>query len=557
MEVYNNAHYDDFIGFTFNGKHSSEFGLLRVSDGDRYEDNFVPSLNDETTDVPGGPGQYYYGETIKERNFLLSMAYDNIGEKDKRRIKHWLHPDDELHELIFDEKPYIKYWVKCSKEVITNELCFNESYITGTDSFEKPIYSERRVYKGDFKIEFTAYMPYGIEVNKNLDEFNPKNSVATIPKDNFSEWADSSGLLSLTKYNLDNFNSNQANIYNGGDIETGFELTFNMAGKTTTFTPLNKEKETDIYGINGVVGNKLTTLNNNYVYCIADDEGNILISELNDPGGRTLDNIMFYYRTESGEKIEGMNGKIVTINEHYSIPNDTTPRSVFESATNGQIYDLYIYGLVPKDKLFYYKISNTTSIWDKTYWFKMITTTTITSNGKPFKVFGVRNNSDYAYAYGYLLKDSSGNIYTRITMPGYIGMNHEFTVNSITTSICDFVLQDSNNKTLNSFRFKVPGISTANTKYWSEAQKAISAGGQFKIDTNKKTVSYRQNTNSDWIGLNGVISEGNLFKLPSDLDKYFDGITSAKLNKLKIKHSNPQSMGNISNVTLSYKYLYI
>ena len=55
----------DFIGFTFNGHHSSEFGLFRTSDGDRYEDNLVPSLKDEAADVPGGVGQYYWGEKIE------------------------------------------------------------------------------------------------------------------------------------------------------------------------------------------------------------------------------------------------------------------------------------------------------------------------------------------------------------------------------------------------------------------------------------------------------------------------------------------------------------
>lgn len=557
MDVYTEALYDDFTGFTFNGRHSSEFGLLRVSDGDRYEDSLVPSLSNEAADVPGGPGQYYWGETIKEKTIPVSVAYDNIGEKDKRRIKHWLHPDDQLHELVFDEKPYIKYWVKCSKEVTTSELCFDEQYESGQDVFGNPTYKKKRVYKGEFKIEFTAYFPYGLAVNKSLSEFDPTNKNATKPCENFDEWANSSGLLELDNYNLDNFSNLEVNIYNGGDVETGFELTFNMDGKTTTFTPLDKEKETNIYGINEVVQSELTTLNDNYSYCIADDEGNILISNPDDSGGRTLDNIVFYYISESGEKIEGMNGKIITINEHYSIPNNTTPRSVFESATNGQTYDLYIYGLIPTDKLFYYKINNTTSIWDKTYWFKMITTTTITSNGKPFKIFSVRNNSNYASTKGYLLKDSDGNIYTRITKPGYVGIDYELTVNSITTSICDFILQDSNNRILNSFRFKVPGISTNNTKYWSEAQKAVSAGGQFKIDTNKKTVSYRQNANSDWIGLNGVISEGTLFKLPSDLDKYWDKVDLTELNKFIIQHSSPQSCGNITNPQISYEYLYI
>ena len=97
MYIYSTPLYDDFTGFTFNGKHTSEFGLLRVSDGDRYEDSLVPSLSDETSNIPGGPGQYYWGETIDKKTFKLRIAYDQVGEVEKVNIRKWLHPDDKLH----------------------------------------------------------------------------------------------------------------------------------------------------------------------------------------------------------------------------------------------------------------------------------------------------------------------------------------------------------------------------------------------------------------------------------------------------------------------------
>jgi hypothetical protein len=34
----------DYIGFTFNGVHSSELGLVRVSNGSRYETDLLPPL---------------------------------------------------------------------------------------------------------------------------------------------------------------------------------------------------------------------------------------------------------------------------------------------------------------------------------------------------------------------------------------------------------------------------------------------------------------------------------------------------------------------------------
>ena len=47
----------DFIGFTYNGKHSMrDFNIYRTSDGSRYNDNLVPSMTDKTADIPGGDG---------------------------------------------------------------------------------------------------------------------------------------------------------------------------------------------------------------------------------------------------------------------------------------------------------------------------------------------------------------------------------------------------------------------------------------------------------------------------------------------------------------------
>ena len=206
-----NMSYDDFdfIGFTFNGQHSSEFNLLRISDGNRYEDTLVPNLSNETAEIPGGLGSYYWGEQIKSREFKIEIAYDNVGELEKRQIKRWLHPDDKLHELIFDEKPYVKYWVKCNREVVSKELCFNDN--------------GKRVYKGEMTIQFIAPMPYGVVVNKDLSEYENNNK---------NEWAESSG---LKEGNSQVFNNSQHKIYNPGDVPSDFVLEYKQDATWGTF----------------------------------------------------------------------------------------------------------------------------------------------------------------------------------------------------------------------------------------------------------------------------------------------------------------------------------
>ena len=53
--------YQDYIGFIFNGKHSSEFGIVRTSDGSRFNENLLPTIQDKTVQVPGGDGTYFFG----------------------------------------------------------------------------------------------------------------------------------------------------------------------------------------------------------------------------------------------------------------------------------------------------------------------------------------------------------------------------------------------------------------------------------------------------------------------------------------------------------------
>jgi hypothetical protein len=34
----------DFIGFSYNGKHSSDLGIVRTSNGSRFDENLLPTM---------------------------------------------------------------------------------------------------------------------------------------------------------------------------------------------------------------------------------------------------------------------------------------------------------------------------------------------------------------------------------------------------------------------------------------------------------------------------------------------------------------------------------
>ena len=136
----------DFIGFSFNGRHSSEFNVYLVSNGSRYQDVLVPSPTDYTEQVPGRAGELYFGSDIESRQFSISIAYDDLSERQVRQLRQWLTPK-ATGELIFDERPYKAYGAKISGSPTLDFICFDK-----TDG--------SRVYKGEGSIEFICYYPY-------------------------------------------------------------------------------------------------------------------------------------------------------------------------------------------------------------------------------------------------------------------------------------------------------------------------------------------------------------------------------------------------------------
>lgn len=136
----------DFIAFSFNGKHSyKDFGLIRTSDGERYNENINPNLEDITVEVPGADGSYYFGTTHKQRNFNVSFAFDHLTEAKLRELKTWLN-GKEMGELWFSEVPYKVWTVKVTGNATLKYLPFEEN--------------GQRIYKGEGSVQFVAYWPY-------------------------------------------------------------------------------------------------------------------------------------------------------------------------------------------------------------------------------------------------------------------------------------------------------------------------------------------------------------------------------------------------------------
>jgi hypothetical protein len=155
----------DFMGFYFDNVHSSTYGLVRTSDGDRYKEGLIPEFEDREIELVGGDGSLYEGRRFKKTNFTIKVAFDNMTEQQLRELRTWLGTN-ELKAFRFDERPYKTYWVKPSKKPELSYICFMED---DEMNFEG---NKIRVYKGEGEIEFTAYDPFGYCIDRTTDIIN-------------------------------------------------------------------------------------------------------------------------------------------------------------------------------------------------------------------------------------------------------------------------------------------------------------------------------------------------------------------------------------------------
>ena len=207
---------NDYIGFTFNGIHSSQLGIVRTSDGSRFNENLLPTIQDKTVQVPGGDGTYYFGSYYTQKPFNISFAFDDLTEQEFAELKRWLG-DKKVHSLIFDETPYKAYQAKVTGSATIKHIPFGA---TGT-----------RIYKGEGSVQFTAYQPFA---RSTFKFFTKKEDGEYEPSFiNQDEWIVASGIRTNPYYGsteagieYDKFltDLNKINLYNAGDMETHFAL---------------------------------------------------------------------------------------------------------------------------------------------------------------------------------------------------------------------------------------------------------------------------------------------------------------------------------------------
>lgn len=200
------AYIGDFIGFTYNGIHSSDLGLYRISDGSRYDETILPEFTNKVIDKTGSDGSLFFDSYYTQKPFNLNLAFDSVTESQKRNILQTFSKKG-INTLVFDEYPYKYYQVVLAAPPSFKFLVFEES-------------TEARIYKGEGAVSLIAYNPFAKSFYKQLNDYNENLDIYQ----NKKEWASSTGMKdSLNGYDTFTRVSGTAirsKLYNCGDIET-------------------------------------------------------------------------------------------------------------------------------------------------------------------------------------------------------------------------------------------------------------------------------------------------------------------------------------------------
>lgn len=205
----------DYLGFTYNGKHSSALGIVRTSNGSRFNENLLPTIQDKTVQVPGGDGTYFFGSYYTQRQFSVPFAFDGLTEEQLSELKRHFG-DKKIHDLVFDEAPYKAYRAKVTGTAQIKHIVFDET----CEKTELNDMGMQRIYKGDGTIQFTCYSPYAVCRHKGR-----KDDYYDDYRDTEHLWAAVSGLpYDWKEWTEDLLQTGQWEIDNVGDIEMPFQL---------------------------------------------------------------------------------------------------------------------------------------------------------------------------------------------------------------------------------------------------------------------------------------------------------------------------------------------
>lgn len=143
----------EFIDFSFAGRRLSDFGLVAVTSGDRYNFAGSPEFSDETTTVNGVWGQYYWGTNYKTKTYSYNLATDGMTERQFEDFKKHFKPG--FYGQFYEDTWFDRYcYVRLKGTADFSFVPFQEEVEMAGVKFQS------RIYKGECKISFIQDRPF-------------------------------------------------------------------------------------------------------------------------------------------------------------------------------------------------------------------------------------------------------------------------------------------------------------------------------------------------------------------------------------------------------------
>lgn len=243
----------DFIGFTWDGMSMSRLNVIRTSNGSRFNENLLATMQDKTNQIPGNDGTYYFGSWYTAKPFSIQIAFEKLTELQIRQLRQ-LFGDKGIHRLSFDEQPYKEYLVKCTGAPQLKYIPFDDE-VEDTETEITDIYYpspagqwRNRIYKGEGTLTFTAYCPYARARATDLETLHELDEDVYFAFEEGAEQWESAEVLPPTAIRA--LDSNYTiDLNNCGDTPTDFILIFEnffeIEGQKITISLYENEEKVD------------------------------------------------------------------------------------------------------------------------------------------------------------------------------------------------------------------------------------------------------------------------------------------------------------------------
>ena len=141
----------EFLGFTYDERHSSQLGIVRTSDGSRFNENLLPTQNNRTVAVPGRDETYFFGSDSTQKQFNISFTFERISDLKLEYLREFFGKK-EVRPLRFDERGNITWMAKVTASSL--------KYVP----FAANADGSGLCYSGEGTVTFTCYQPFGEEI---------------------------------------------------------------------------------------------------------------------------------------------------------------------------------------------------------------------------------------------------------------------------------------------------------------------------------------------------------------------------------------------------------